>query len=304
MDIPRNEFHPLDVDEDLFLFIDARSIAAEHRRGRFNDEVVHSGRRRSCHACQERAAWALLAFAGRAQANGWSREQALAYLTEHPATFDSDAIEGTRREKTRSGRLAKPMDAAKGKTYQTAMEAALERGELDIPTPVATDVLGRVIRSVQDLTTPTGDFVDWDRVADDMEWNYETPVWIVWSQIIEACQQVPRAARMLECHVFSWSQHLAAATMVTRDESGDVVDRTGEITYEDSVTTSEVTGFELLVERLVLRLEARSTADRATAMAWARRIVFESYGPADESADLDRLLDLLVSEALRVVRVG
>ena len=197
------------------------------------------------------------------------------------------------------------MKAAENSKYQDAIGEAASRGELDVPTAVATEVLGWVIRAVQDeFATPTGEVVEWNRLEAGMDWDHETPAWVVWSQIVQACKKAPPAQKMLDKHVFSWSAHLAAPVMHSHDESGQMVDQSSNVTDDESVTASEVTGFERLVERLVLRLEKHRITDRAQARTWAERILFDTYGPADPSPQLEQILDLLVTDAVHIARIS
>lgn len=300
-----NPLHPFDPTVDHLLFIDAKSISAEHRRGRISNEVVHNGDRRRCEPCIERSFWALLAFAGRARKNNWTRDEALNYLVEHPAAYDSFAREGTRRRNTSRGVQAKPLDAAKGKIYNDALNDAATRGDLDVPVPTAVKLLGWVIRSVQDesSTVTNGEFTDWDQLEHDLNWEFPTPAWVVFSQITKASEAVPKACRKLDQHVFRHSSRFAGCTMTAADESDRQENWIDNMSAENSVTSSETSGFTRLVERVVLRLETRRSKDLDVARHWAHRIVAETYGSAQPSAQLDQLIDLIVKEAIATANV-
>jgi hypothetical protein len=284
---PQHAFGCLHPD-DFWLFLDARTVAKQHRTRQVIDDAAHErGPRRRCQECRVLALGGLLAFAGRARERGWTRAEALADLDAHPATYDSMVKEGRRREGPAAGLLAKPYDAAFGSTYTAALEAADEAGELSVAVRAAQELLGFVITAVQDPDggIDRGQMVAWEAIEDRLASGpYPLPAglraWHVWDEVVAACDAVPRAANLLDDHVFRCSA--GASRHTARRPKGDDA---GHDAIADAADpgwggrdADDAVG-AIVVREAAERLVGAGTASEAASRAAVRRVLAERFGP-------------------------
>lgn len=303
-------FDPFEPATDLYLFLDAKPLVTEHRKQWANPETGHTNTvRRGCPRCLELAMWALASYAGRARKQGWTRQEGIDNLLNHPATYGSMAAEGQRLNRTTNGYLAKPFQAAFGSVYTDALTSAHQRGELDVPVQVAQELLGWVIRFVHDehRTISPGNFVPWAKLEADLDWAHlpaGTPAAeTVFTQIVAACEAVPRACKLLDKHVFSHSEGLAAhVATLTTDRDGDIFDPIEMATEDQSLTSCSANGYERLVEMVAQRLEAPGVISPEAAHAAAKRAIRDVYGAVEDSPELQELVSLVAQDATEAVR--
>lgn len=305
---------------DFTLFMNARSIRFEHRNRFRNPDQGHlDGPRSECPECQNRANWALIAFAGRARHRSWGREEALAQLRAHPATYDTMAKEGRYRENAASRRLAKARVAAFGKVYESALRSARRREELSVSVPIAQELLAWVIRHVQDDAAPTetGMFVPWTRLEEDLGWaelveqghiRRSNRAWHVWSEITGACDVVPRAQRMLDDHVFRHSAGLSRHVAYHSDDDDDQgqPDMIESATSDQSLTSSDECHAltERIATRVASQLSLRMTLDPALALALCRQALQQELGlETTKVQELQEYLEQVSADAVEAARL-
>lgn len=300
-EIHSHAFEPLEPD-DFWLFLDAASIQKEHRtRGLLPDTDHQAGDRRGCPGCQHAALGALLAYAGRASERAWDRQEAIDDLREHPATYDSMAKEGRRRESPAMGRLAKPYDAAFGASYFKAFERARSAGQLAVPVRTAQEFLGFAIEAAQDEHGPIepGHVLPWDAIGRRLAAGpYPLPdglePWQLWVQVEVACRAAGRAATLLEDHVF---RHSALASRHTAAEvasdDGDTFDLVAEASEDDGLVGGRDTDDRGIAVRAAAALVRLGRVDDATSRRAVLRVISDSFGP-----DAVHVLDPEVAEDL------
>jgi hypothetical protein len=306
-----NAFAPFKPD-DFMLFLDARSIRTEHRtRGQSQDSDHFGGDHRRCGECRVLALGGLLAYAGRANANDWTRAEGLAELEAHPAAYDSMVKEGRRRERPAAGLLARPYDAAFGATYKKALTSADRADQLSVPVRAAQEFLGFAIEAVQDQSAviEPGQMLPWGVLEDRLSAGpFALPrdlrAWWLWDEIVAACEQHPRADSMLEDHVFGRS---AAASRQTAPhyaspDGGGVVNPIEAAVEADAIGSGHGSDDQVTTHEIAMRLVDRGTVDFAVAKAEAVRALAYRFG---DRFDLDHDLALaedIAWEAIAIAR--
>lgn len=303
-----HSYEPFELD-DFWLFVDANSIRVEHsKRGTVPDSGHGGSRRRDCHECQQLALGGLSKFSARARKRGWTRQQALGELSAHPATYDSMVKEGRRMERAANGRLSKPYNAAFGAHYRRALSEAFGAGELSVAVKEAQRLLGFAIQAVQDETSVKefGNMLPWTRLEKLLAWSVDdlpvgTCAWHVWDEIVAACSRVPRAAKLLDEHVFSKSAGASrhVAPLVTDADGRDL--NLIELADESQSMWAGHGGsgrFEQLVDGVVERLLRRGTCRPEHAAAEACRAL-QDHGvdPGLHSGLVDSIAALAVEDA-------
>lgn len=306
-----HDFAPFEPD-DFWLFIDAKRIRSEHRnRGQIPDSDHDSANRRRCQGCMVMALGGLLAFAGRANNQGWTRAEGLAQLEAHPATYDSMVKEGLRREGPAAGRLAKPYDAAFGAVYEKALIGAHEGGRLSVSVRAAQELLGFAIEMVQDQTAviESGQMLSWSALEDRLGGGpFALPdglrAWHLWDEIVAACDRLRRASSMLDDHVYRHSA--SASRQVTAnhpaDEDGSTYDPIANAEGSDAIGADGAELAEGITNRVVERLVRRDRLDLDAARAETVRALMDRIGPDRcEGADAE-FIDQLAGDAIVVAR--
>lgn len=303
-------YEPMAPD-DFWLFIDAKSIQRAHRtRGQIPDSGHTAGERRRCPECQHLALGALLAYASRARERGWDREQAIADLREHPATYDSMAKEGRRRENPAMGRLAKPYEAAFGASYEKALRRAHAADLLAVSVRTAQEFLGFTIDAAQDEGAPVehGRPLPFNAIAHRMASGpYVLPDSVtpeeLWRQIVTACEVAGRAWTLLTDHVF---RHSAAASRHTAThvvaDDGSAYDPIAEASVERSITGGSATDADGIVAAAAAVVADLQRAEPTVAEQAVRRIVANTFGPDAVAAIDHATLMELVEDILLLAR--
>lgn len=296
--------------EDFPLFIDAKSIRADHRTrrrlpGSDHNPAVAS---RHCAACRYQALWALVAYGGRARNRGWTEEQARADLATKPGTFDSMAKEGRRREAAAAGDMARPYDAAFGRRYLCALQRAQSRSGLSVSVRAAQELLGFVIQAVGDQrgAVEPGAMVPWSRIAQRLaDGPFPLPDGLrvddVWTEIVAACDAYPPAARLLEAHVFRRSANgsrQALATSPGDDTTGLAVGRV----VDDERQAGTVAEEDGLTVAIAGQLVTQNTDDIAVARELTRQLVVDRFGVDALATIAAADLTLVAGDALRIAR--
>lgn len=322
-----NAFAPFEPD-DFWLFLDAKSIRTEHRtRGRSPGSGHSNGDRRKCSECRILALGGLLAYAGRANARGWSRAEGLAELEAHPAAYDSMVKEGRRRERPAAGHLARPYDAAFGAVYEKALTTAHAAGLLSVPVRTAQEFLGFAIQAIQDETAviEPGQILPWEALEARMNAGpYPLPAglraWHLWDEIVAASDRVqreitlggvdranrrrPRAATMLDDHVFRQSASASCQTAphhASADGGGDL-DPIEAADEASGVGADLGADHQVTTSRVVERLVRRDVLEFAVARAETLRALTDRFGGGFGSRQDLGLVDAIARDAIGVAR--
>ena len=306
-----NAFDPF-LPDDFWQFMDAKSIRREHRTRGQSPESGHTmGDHRNCGGCFLMAHDGLLAYAGRANARGWTREEGLRELEAHPAAFDSMVKEGRRRERVANGRLAKPYEAAFGAVYEKALRRASDADALSVPVRAAQEFLGFAIEAVQDQSSVIehGHWMPWEALEERLAAGpFALPrglrAWHLWDEIIAAFDRVPRASAMVDDHVF---QHSAAASRQTAAHhasasDGSVLDPIDNAT--DSSALGAGVGFDDLgiIGRVVDRLVARDRVDLEAALSEGTRALADRLGRVPDHGPETAMVDQVAHDAITIAR--
>lgn len=241
-DIDRNA--PEDIDpfepEDIDLFLSG--LWPEHNNPARASEAGHKGRLDRCPECRYIAYEAARICARKMRRLGLDREGALEYVQTNPRCRTTFVIEAGRAIRASIGRSSKPKRAGtESDTYRAALELATARGELAQSVALALEFLGEAIASAQseDGAIEYGHQLPWDYLGGKVGLTAQQAAKL-FSDIVLACDEVPRARRMLDDHIF---KHSAGSTRHVMP-SGDANDETDP--FESSSAQPMINADELV----------------------------------------------------------
>lgn len=316
---------------DRLLFLATRAIRAEHRRGQFYDSSHTVGPIARCGACHALALDALEVRARKARLNGWSRSRSLTELGAwiedsgdlvirndryHVGVRDNAVRSGSELALPREGRLAKPEQAPFGAIYARALGHAWARGELPVDPLHAQLYLGYLIRAVQDPTAPIdrGHLLPY-AVAERRLANRGEDLppgvsgQVLFAAIERACDRDPRAAALLQRHVFAFtegaSRHTAPLLGPAEEADPDGAAVTAiDLAHDRQHLAPPDDEATKITNQLVSTLLRRGSDDLATAIALARRFIDEEYGPGTADGVDPSIVEDLAAHALDIAFPG